>query len=111
MEVLTAEHMGFCYGVRRAVELAAAAPGQAGAPGDADSVRGGRQNIWTFGATWYDEPGARLLLNYQIVDVARLNPAWAGDPEPFGPSPETPPTGAGIGQSYQVLSMRAQVSF
>ncbi len=32
MEVLTAEHMGFCYGVRRAVELAAAAPGQAGAP-------------------------------------------------------------------------------
>ncbi len=85
--------------------------GQAGAPGDADSVRGGRQNIWTFGATWYVEPGARLLLNYQIVDVARLNPGWAGDPEPFGPSPETPPTGAGIGQSYQVLSMRAQVSF
>ena len=32
MEVLTAEHMGFCYGVRRAVEMAAAAPGQTGAP-------------------------------------------------------------------------------
>ncbi len=32
MEILTAEHMGFCYGVRRAVDMAKAAPGEAGAP-------------------------------------------------------------------------------
>lgn len=32
MEVWMARHSGFCYGVRRAVELAAAAPGQTGAP-------------------------------------------------------------------------------
>ena len=32
MEVLTAEHMGFCYGVRRAVDMAVSAPDKTGTP-------------------------------------------------------------------------------
>ena len=32
MEVLTAEHMGFCYGVRRAVDMAVTAPEKTGTP-------------------------------------------------------------------------------
>lgn len=32
MKVVTAEQMGFCYGVRRAVDMAVAAPGKAGVP-------------------------------------------------------------------------------
>ncbi len=85
--------------------------GESMAPGGAESVRGGQQDIWTFGATWFAEADARILLNYQIVDVERLNPSRPGDPEPFGPPPETPPIGVDIGQSYEVLSLRAQLSF
>lgn len=85
--------------------------GLAGTQGAADSVRGGQQDVWTLGATWYAANGTRVLLNYQIVDVARLNPARDDDPVPFGPPPETPPPGAEIGQVYEALSLRAQISF
>ena len=85
--------------------------GEAMEPGGPQSVRGGQQDIWTFGATWFADADARILLNYQIVDVERLNPSSPGDPEPFGPPPETPPIGVDIGQSYEVLSLRAQLSF
>jgi phosphate-selective porin OprO/OprP len=36
-------------------------------------VRGGEQRIWTFGVNWYPTDNLRLMLDYMIVDVDRLN--------------------------------------
>jgi len=85
--------------------------GDLNALGAADSIRGGQQDIWTLGLNWYAVPGVRFSLNHQTVDIHRLNPARDGDLTPFGPSPETPPPGVEIGQDFQVVSLRTQLSF
>lgn len=85
--------------------------GLPGTLGAADSIRGGEQKIWTLGANWYWNQNLRFTLNYQFVDVDRLNPARIGDLSPFGAAPATPPVGSQIGQSYRVLALRSQVSF
>lgn len=58
------------------------------------AVRGGEQKITTFGLNWYLNPTLRMMLDYQHVNVDRMNAA-----------------GAQIGQSYDALAARAQLSF
>lgn len=68
--------------------------GVARAVGPAGSVRGGEQKILTFGANWYLNPTMRVMLDYQHVDIDRLNAA-----------------GAQAGQEYNAVAARAQVTF
>jgi len=57
-------------------------------------IRGGEQKIWSAGVNWYMNPVMRMMFDYQHVNVDRLNSA-----------------GVQIGQKYDALAMRAQVSF
>ncbi|PZQ60994.1 MAG: porin [Phenylobacterium zucineum] len=67
--------------------------GAAGAP-VLGAVRGGEQKVISLGANWYLNPTMRLMLDYQHVDIDRLSAA-----------------GAQIGQEYDALAGRMQVSF
>jgi len=82
--------------------------GAAAAP---DSVRGGDQQVWTFGLNWYPNSNIRVMLDYLLIDVDRLNPAGPGNLQPFGPAPNTPPPGVQIGQDFDVFALRTQFSF
>jgi phosphate-selective porin OprO/OprP len=77
----------------------------------APSVRGGEQNIWTFGVNWFVNPNVRFTLNWLHVDVDRLNPAGVGNTAPFGAAPLTPPVGVQIGQGLDIYALRSQFSF
>jgi phosphate-selective porin OprO/OprP len=59
-----------------------------------DAIRGGEQNISTIGLNWYLNPAIRLMLDWQHVDINRLNAA-----------------GAQVGQSYNALGLRSQLAF
>ncbi len=85
--------------------------GLAGTPAALDSVRGGEQDIWTFGLNWYVNSNLRVLFNYLSIDVDRLNPAGPGNLTPFGPAPGTPPLGVEIGQELDIYALRTQYSF
>jgi len=82
--------------------------GTAAVPG---SVRGGDQKIITLGVNWYPNANFRVMMNYIMIDVDRLNPAGPGNLTPFGPAPSTPPNGVEIGQDLDVLAIRTQYSF
>jgi phosphate-selective porin OprO and OprP len=82
--------------------------GTAALPG---SVRGGDQNIWTLGMNWYPTPNVKLMMDYMLVDVDRLNPAGPANTQPFGPTPNTPPLGVEIGQDLEVFALRTQFNF
>jgi phosphate-selective porin OprO/OprP len=82
--------------------------GTAAIPG---TVRGGEQNVLTLGVNWYLNPNFKMMLNYLLIDVDRLNPAGPGNLAPFGPSPATPPIGVEIGQDLDVIALRTQYSF
>ena len=84
------------------IEGAAAIPG---------SVRGGDQSIITIGVNWYLNPNFKVMMNYLLIDVDRLNPAGPGNLQPFGPAPGTPPPGVEIGQDLNVFALRTQYSF
>jgi phosphate-selective porin OprO and OprP len=58
------------------------------------AVRGGEQRISTLGLNWYLNPTLRMMLDYQHVDIDRLNAS-----------------GVQIGQKYNALAARAQLSF
>lgn len=57
-------------------------------------IRGGEQKITTVGLNWYPNSVVRFLLDYQWVDVSRLNAA-----------------GASISTDVNQLSFRSQVAF
>jgi phosphate-selective porin OprO and OprP len=63
-------------------------------PAAVGAVRGGEQKIYTFGVNWYLNPSMRMMLDYQHVDVDRLNTA-----------------GAQIGQEYDALAARFQLNY
>lgn len=85
--------------------------GLLGSAASTDAVRGGEQNIWTLGVSWFFNPNVRLIFNYFRVDVDRLNPAGPGNLTPFGPAPGTPPLGVQIGQDLDIYALRSQYSF
>jgi len=85
--------------------------GLAGTAATADAVRGGEQNILTFGVNWYVNANVKAMLNWLHVDVDRLNPAGVGNLTPFGPAPATPPIGVQIGQDLDIYGLRTQYSF
>jgi phosphate-selective porin OprO and OprP len=82
--------------------------GTAAVPG---SVRGGDQSVVTLGVNWFPNPNVKIMMNYMLIDVDRLNPAGPGNTQPFGPAPNTPPLGVEIGQDLDVFSLRTQFSF
>ena len=77
----------------------------------AGSIRGGNQSVVTLGLNWYPNPNIKMMLDYLLIDVDRLNPAGADNALPFGPVPNTPPTGVEIGQDLDVFALRTQFSF
>jgi phosphate-selective porin OprO/OprP len=68
--------------------------GVAGAATPLGGVRGGEQRIWAAGLNWYPNPDIKFGLQYQWVDINRLNA-----------------TGVQIGQSYNAVALRSQVAF
>ena len=82
--------------------------GVASIPGN---VRGGEQNVLTLGLNWYPNPNFKMMMNYMLIDVERLNPAGPGNTAPFGASPATPPIGVEIGQDLNVIALRTQYAF
>lgn len=85
--------------------------GLAGSAASAGAIRGGEQDIWTFGLNWYLTSNLKTSFNYFLVDVDRLNPAGVGNLTPFGTSPATPPDGAQIGQDYDAIAARIHFAF
>jgi phosphate-selective porin OprO and OprP len=67
-------------------------------------VRGGEQNILSFGLNWYLNPNMRFLLDYSRIQVDRLNPAGPGNLVPFGAAPSTLPSGVQIGQDLNTYA-------
>jgi phosphate-selective porin OprO/OprP len=81
--------------------------GVAGGAAPTGGIRGGRQETWTAGVNWYLNPVTRLSADYQHIDIDRLSPGGAA----FGPGALTPPAGTQVGQSFNVFSLRSQLSF
>jgi phosphate-selective porin OprO/OprP len=77
--------------------------GSAGFAMPVNGVRGGEQEIWTVGLNWYPNQVVRFALDYQHVDVDRVSTA-AAVPGLVGPYPQ-------IGQSFDAVSVRSQISF
>jgi phosphate-selective porin OprO/OprP len=77
-------------------------PGALGTAPVADAIRGGDQRIWSVGLNWYPNPVFHFMLDFDHVDVDRLSPNAAI---------YNTPTGAQIGQSYNVLAIRSQAAF
>ena len=82
--------------------------GTAAIPG---SVRGGEQSIVTLGVNWYVNANFKVMMNYLLIDVDRLNPAGPGNTQPFGAPPNTPPIGVQVGQDLDVFALRTQYAF
>ncbi len=72
--------------------------GLEGAAAAPSAARGGDQAITTLGVNWFPNPNIKVMLNYLMIDVDRLNPAGLGNTTPFGAAPNTPPVGVQIGQ-------------
>jgi phosphate-selective porin OprO/OprP len=68
--------------------------GSAGVAAAPDAIRGGVQKVSSVGLNWYLNPDIRLMFDYQHVDVNRFNAA-----------------GVQVGQSYNAVAMRSQLTF
>jgi phosphate-selective porin OprO and OprP len=66
-----------------------------------NTVRGGEQQIYTFGLNWYPNSALRFLLDYMIVDVGKLGTTTTSAVLPT----------VNIGQNLQVISLRSQIAF
>ncbi|HEY1711099.1 MAG TPA: porin [Rhizomicrobium sp.] len=74
-------------------------PGAAGSATPPNGVRGGDQRIFTLGLNWYPNSVLRFAFDWQTVDVNRLGSIVA-----------PPLSNVQIGQHYNVVSMRSQIS-
>jgi phosphate-selective porin OprO and OprP len=77
--------------------------GSVGLPMPVNGVRGGEQEIWTVGLNWYPNQVIRFALDYQHVDIDRISTA-AAVPPLAGLYPQ-------VGQSFDAVSLRSQISF
>ena len=77
-------------------------PGALGTAPVADAVRGGDQKIWSVGLNWYPNQTFHFMFDFDHVEINRLSPNAAV----YGT-----PTGAQIGQSYNVVAVRSQAAF
>jgi phosphate-selective porin OprO/OprP len=77
----------------------------------AGAIRGGEQDVFALGLNWYLNSNIKVLFNYLMIDVDRLNPAGPGNATPFGAGVATPPIGVDIGQDLDVYALRTQFSF
>jgi len=68
--------------------------GLSGAAAPSGGVRGGEQRIRTLGLNWYLNPALRVMLDWQHVEIDRLNAA-----------------GLQIGQDYDAVAARGQLTF
>ncbi len=78
-----------------------------------DTVRGGEQAITTLGLNWYPNNTVRFLLNYQWVEIDRLDPenGVVANTTVFGGAPSVAGNGAQIGQDFEAISLRSQIAF
>lgn len=80
-----------------------------------DTVRGGEQTVTTIGLNWYPNNTIRFLLDYQWVEIDRLDPENGNTGSTFlnaaGANNPVLGSGAQIGQDYEALSLRTQVAF
>jgi phosphate-selective porin OprO/OprP len=76
--------------------------GAAGSAPAADAIRGGEEKNWSLALNWYPNTVVRVMLDYANVKLDRLSPNAATYQTPVG---------AQIGQSFNVLSGRAQFAF
>jgi phosphate-selective porin OprO/OprP len=77
--------------------------GRAGFAMPVNGVRGGEQEIWTAGLNWYPNNVIRFALDYQHVDIDRISTAAA--------VPGLPGLYPQVGQSFDAVSLRSQISF
>lgn len=85
--------------------------GAAGTAPVTSAIRGGEQDVLALGFNWYLNPNFKVVFNYLMIDVDRLNPAGPGNLTPFGAGAATPPVGEQIGQDLDVYALRTQFSF
>ncbi|HUJ46115.1 MAG TPA: porin [Rhizomicrobium sp.] len=78
--------------------------GVIGSPIPLDGLRGGEQKIWTVGLNWYPNAALKFELQFQNVDVDRIGTIPAG----FGHGVLS---NVQIGQTFNTLALRSQVSF
>jgi phosphate-selective porin OprO/OprP len=89
----------------------------AGAPNSAavagHTVRGGEQKITSLGLNFYPNNFVRFLLDYQWVNIDRLDPenGVVANTNVFGGAPSVPGNGAQIGQKFQAVTLRTQFAF
>lgn len=76
--------------------------GTEGAAPPPGGVRGGEQKIFTAGVNWYLNSIARIMFDYQRVDIDHLSPNAATFQTPVG---------ADVGQRYSTGSVRFQLAF
>ena len=77
----------------------------AGAPASApraDAIRGGDQQVVSFGVNWYLNPVFRVMFDVDQVHIDRLSPNAAA---------YATPVGAQIGQSFTAVAVRTQAAF
>jgi phosphate-selective porin OprO/OprP len=72
--------------------------GQTPAQAPVGGIRGGEENIWTFGINWYFNNNVLMRFNYLIVDVNKLGFVTSGSTT----------TLQQIGQNFNALGLRLQ---
>ncbi len=69
-------------------------------------VRGGEQKIFTAGLHWYPNSIIKLLLDWQHVEIDRLNASAVAAAAPY----PAIAAGADVGQSFDTINLRAQIA-
>ncbi|RAK58450.1 porin [Phenylobacterium hankyongense] len=82
--------------------------GAAGTLPSASGIRGGEEKNLTLGVNWYLNSVARIMVDYQRVQIERLSPA---NSTTAASTIWLTPVGADIGQSFNVWSLRTQFAF
>ena len=75
------------------------------------AVRGGDQSVMTLGVNWYPNPNIKVMMNYLLIDVDRLNPAGPGIRSLSVRRRTRRRIGVEIGQDLDVFALRTQFSF